>query len=88
MLVIFVGIVGMPMCLSFHTLSLLPGLGRILEYFYVMLSLLSLGVNHGNWLTFFVEFVSLGDPSMRMFNDGVGMYEYLLCTILGCGSAS
>jgi hypothetical protein len=28
----------------------------------------------------FVEFVSLGDPSRRMFDDGVGMHEYLLCT--------
>jgi hypothetical protein len=33
-----------PMYLSFHTLSLLPGLGRILEYFWVKLSLLSLGL--------------------------------------------
>jgi hypothetical protein len=28
----------------------------------------------------FVEFVRLGDPSRRMFDDGVGMHEYLLCT--------
>jgi hypothetical protein len=28
----------------------------------------------------FVEFVSLGDPSRRMFDDGAGMHEYLLCT--------
>jgi hypothetical protein len=28
----------------------------------------------------FIEFVSLGDPSRRMFDDGVGMHEYLLCT--------
>jgi hypothetical protein len=28
----------------------------------------------------FVEFVSLGDPSRRMFDDGVGMHEYLLYT--------
>jgi hypothetical protein len=28
-------------------------------------------------------FVSLGDPSRWMFDDGVGMHEYLLCTILG-----
>jgi hypothetical protein len=28
----------------------------------------------------FVEFVSLGDPSRRMFDDSVGMHEYLLCT--------
>jgi hypothetical protein len=34
-----------------------------------------------------VEFVSLGDPSRRMFDDGVGMHEYMLCTILDCGSA-
>jgi hypothetical protein len=27
-----------------------------------------------------VEFVSLGDHSRRMFDDGVGMHEYLLCT--------
>jgi hypothetical protein len=27
--------------------------------------------------------VSLGDPSRRMFDDGAGMHEYLLCTILG-----
>jgi hypothetical protein len=31
----------------------------------------------------FIEFVSLGDPSRRMFDDGVGMHEYLLCSILG-----
>jgi hypothetical protein len=24
--------------------------------------------------------VSLGDPSRRMFDDGAGMHEYLLCT--------
>jgi hypothetical protein len=27
-----------------------------------------------------VEFVSLGDPSRRMFDDGAAMHEYLLCT--------
>jgi hypothetical protein len=31
----------------------------------------------------FIEFVSLGDPSRRMFNDGAGMHEYVLCTVLG-----
>jgi hypothetical protein len=35
----------------------------------------------------FIDFVSLGDLSRRMFDDGVGMHEYLLCTILDCGSA-
>jgi hypothetical protein len=28
----------------------------------------------------FVEFVSLGDPSRRMFDDGAEMHEYLLYT--------
>jgi hypothetical protein len=32
---------------SFHVLSLLSGLGRILVIFYVMLSLLSLGLTMG-----------------------------------------
>jgi hypothetical protein len=27
-----------------------------------------------------IEFVSLGDPSRRMFDDGARMHEYLLCT--------
>jgi hypothetical protein len=31
--------------------------------------------------------VSLGDPSRRMFDDGVGTHEYWLCTVLDCGSA-
>jgi hypothetical protein len=31
----------------------------------------------------FIEFVSLGDPSRRMFDDGVRMHEYLFCTIFG-----
>jgi hypothetical protein len=30
----------------------------------------------------FVVFVSLGDPSRRRFDDGAGMHEYLLCTVL------
>jgi hypothetical protein len=30
----------------------------------------------------FVEFVSLGDPCRRMFDDGAGMHEYLLCTVI------
>jgi hypothetical protein len=34
-----------------------------------------------------VEFMSLGDPSRRMFDDGAGMHEYLLYTILDYGSA-
>jgi hypothetical protein len=28
----------------------------------------------------FIEFVSLGDPSRRMFDDGGGIHEYLLRT--------
>jgi hypothetical protein len=35
----------------------------------------------------FIEFVSLWDLSWRMFDDGAGMHEYLLRTILDCGSA-
>jgi hypothetical protein len=41
---IFVGIVGNPSVISFHILSLLLGLSRILVIFYVMLSLPSLGL--------------------------------------------
>jgi hypothetical protein len=44
---IVVRIVGNPSVISFHVLSLLPGLGRILVIFYVMLSLLSLGLTMG-----------------------------------------
>jgi hypothetical protein len=29
----------------------------------------------------FVEFVSLGDPIRRMFDDSAGMHEYLLCIV-------
>jgi hypothetical protein len=29
----------------------------------------------------FIEFVSLADPSRKMFDDGVGMHEYLLSTV-------
>jgi hypothetical protein len=32
--------------------------------------------------------VSLGDPSRRMFDDGAGMHEYLLCTGIVVVSAS
>jgi hypothetical protein len=76
---ILVRIVGNPSVISFHVLSLLLGLGRILVIFYVMLSLLSLGL-------IFCRIVSLRDPSRRMCDDGAGMHEYLLCTILVCGS--
>jgi hypothetical protein len=30
-----------------------------------------------------LEFVSLGDPSRRMFDDGAGMHEYGLSTVSG-----
>jgi hypothetical protein len=36
----------------------------------------------------FVEFVSIGDPSRRIFDDGAGMHEYLLCTGIVVVSAS
>jgi hypothetical protein len=35
----------------------------------------------------FIEFVSLGDPSRRMFDDGVEMHEYLYVLFWDCGSA-
>jgi hypothetical protein len=36
----------------------------------------------------FVEFVSLGDPSRRMFDDGAGMHKYSLCTGIVVAPAS
>jgi hypothetical protein len=39
--------VGNPSAIHFHILSLLPGLGRILVIFYVMLSLPSQGLTMG-----------------------------------------
>jgi hypothetical protein len=71
--------------IPFHVLSLLLELGRTLVFLrhaYLPES----RVNHGNWSTF-CRVVSLGDPSRRMFDDAAGMFEYLLCTILDCGSA-
>jgi hypothetical protein len=35
----------------------------------------------------FREGVTLRDPRRRVVDDGAGMHEYLLCTILDCGSA-
>jgi hypothetical protein len=52
-----------------------------------MLSLPSPGLTNGNCLTFLHRVVSLGDPSRRIFDDGAGMHEYLLFTVLDCGSA-
>jgi hypothetical protein len=36
----------------------------------------------------FVEFVSLEDPSRRMFDDGAEIHEYLLCTKIVVAPAS
>jgi hypothetical protein len=47
-----------------------------------MLSLLSLGLTM-ELVNMFVEFVSIGDPSRRIFDDGAEMHEYLLCIVLG-----
>jgi hypothetical protein len=44
---IVVGIIGNPSVISFHVLSLLPRLGRILVIFYIILSFLSLGLTMG-----------------------------------------
>jgi hypothetical protein len=51
-----------------------------------MLSLPSTGLTLGIAYHIF-RVVSLGDPNRRMFDDGAGMHEYLLCTILDCGSS-
>jgi hypothetical protein len=51
-----------------------------------MHSLPSLGLTMGIGLHVY-RVVSLGYPSRRMFDDGAGMHEYLLCTVLDCGSA-
>jgi hypothetical protein len=71
--------------IHFHVLSLLPGLGRTLVFLHHA-CLVESRVNHGNWLTF-CRVVSLGDASRRMFDDGAGMHEYLLYTILDYCSA-
>jgi hypothetical protein len=47
MLVCFLELLGILCVISFHELPMLPGLGSILEYFYTMLSLLSLGLTMG-----------------------------------------
>jgi hypothetical protein len=78
--------VGNPSVISFHVLSLLSGLGRKLVIFT---SCLPCQVWGSPWesVNMFVEFVSLGDPSRGIFIDGAGMHEYLLCSVLDCGSA-
>jgi hypothetical protein len=43
-MLVVTGFVGNPSVIPFHILSLLPGLDSILVIFYVMLSLLSLGL--------------------------------------------
>jgi hypothetical protein len=47
MLVFFIRSVGNPSVISFLILSLLPGFGRIVIIFYIMLSLLSLELTIG-----------------------------------------
>jgi hypothetical protein len=44
---IVVRFIGNPSVISFHVLYLLPGLGRILVIFYILLSLPSLGLTMG-----------------------------------------
>jgi hypothetical protein len=83
MLVIYVRIVGIPMCHIFSCNILVTrDLGRILVIF---MSCLACQVRGSAWelVNMFINFVSLGDPSRRMFDDGVGMHVYLLCTVLG-----
>jgi hypothetical protein len=47
MLVLLSELLGILCVIYFHVLYLFPGLGRILVIFYVMLSLLSLGLTTG-----------------------------------------
>jgi hypothetical protein len=63
-----------------------PGLGRTLEYSYVMLSLLSLGLTMGIGYIF-VEFVSLGDPSRRMLMMVRECMSTCYVLFSDCGSA-
>jgi hypothetical protein len=68
---------GIPMCYTFpHIILGNWDLGRILESFTSCLACQVWGLP---WelVNMFIEFVSLGDPSRSMFDDGVGMHEYL-----------
>jgi hypothetical protein len=79
MLVVTSCIVGIPMCHIFPCNILVTwDLGRILVIFT---SCLPCQVWGQPWelVNMFVEFVCLGDSSRRMFDDGAGMHEYLLC---------
>jgi hypothetical protein len=83
MLVIYVRFVGTSMCQIFPCIIIVTrDLGRILDSFT---SYLVCQVWGEPWelVNMFIEFVSLGHPSRRMFDDGAVMHEYLLCTILG-----
>jgi hypothetical protein len=53
--------------------------------FYVMFSLSSLGLTM-ELVNIFIEFVSLWDPSRKIFDDDARIHEYLLCNVLDCGS--
>jgi hypothetical protein len=46
-----------------------------------MLSLLSLGVNHGNWLILFVATCESMGFRQEDVDDGAKTHEYLLCTV-------
>jgi hypothetical protein len=76
---------GIHVCYTFSCNILVTcDLGRILVIFTSYLAC-KYGVNHENWLTCYRVCESKGS-SRRMFDDGVGMHEYLLCIILDCGS--
>jgi hypothetical protein len=51
-----------------------------------MFSLPSLGLTM-ELVNIFIEFVSLGDPSRKIFDDDARIHEYLLCNVLDYGSA-
>jgi hypothetical protein len=46
-----------------------------------MLSLLSLGVNHENWLILLVVTCESSGSKQEDVDDGAGMHKYLFCTI-------
>jgi hypothetical protein len=76
MLVFYVRIVGIPTCHLVPCIILVTrDLDRILVIF---MSCLACQVWGQPWelVDIFVEYVSLGDLSRRMFDDGVGMHEY------------
>jgi hypothetical protein len=85
MLVLLSELLGILGVIPFHELSLLPGLGRTLVIFYVMINLLSLGLTMGIGLRVF-RIVSLGGPSRRMLMMVRECTSTCYILFLDCGS--